>query len=241
MARRNKTKELLSAFGDRYITFENNGGYCLYDKETPSKRSNFTYLGKFYISTDKTKYIFNDNPYDDVNSLILAMKEYNNTLPFSTDVYDPNYRKHCHIEYALHDYLASLGFKMDWEHMEATYSLDDMYGDTICCITFEVKEDTTEGSVTKIINRKDKYTLSRIDIPFTDLDSAIGACNSLLSMYVLQLTSKTMSVLNNMTKSRASSILIKTFDMRTLTEYTENEKQHVIEYLEKELEQLKNN
>ena len=236
-----KEKKLLSAFGDRYFVFENNGGYCLYDKQVSSKRSNYKFLGKFYISTNNKKYIFNDDEYIDVNSLILAMDEYNKTLPFDTEIYDPMYRKHCRIEYALHDYLKSLGFTMSWEHNEPIYCLNNIYGEPICEVGFECKEDTTEGKIIKYIKGNDKYTSSYIEVPFDGLDDAIGACNSFLSSYLLTLNSKSINVIDNLTKSRTNKMLKNTFDFTTLTEHVEDEKKHLIECLEKELETLKKN
>ena len=236
---RKSNKTLLSLFGDDYSVFEHNGGYILYDKKRKSSRSNFKYLGKFYISNDKTKFVFNDECYSDVTSLVDAIDEYNKTLPFDSEIYNPIVRKNCRIEYALHDYLEELGFEMVWKHMEAIYTLKDVYGEIICSVTFDVKEDTTEGKLTKIISGESKYTFSCIDVPFTDLDSAIGACNTLLSAYLLQLSSKTIHAASKMTNSRVSKIMKKTFDTSTLETYIEDEKKHIIEYLESELRMLK--
>ena len=239
MARINKTKELLSAFGDRYATFENNGGYCLYDKEKPCKRANFSFLGKFYISTDKTSYVFNDTNYKNVESLISAMDEYNKTLPFSAEIYDPIYKKNYQIECALHDYLTSLGFEMSWKHLTPFYTFKDVYGEIVLSLSFEVKEDTTEGKLTRYISNGDKYSETWIDAPFHDMDSAIGACNTMISTYCALLNSKMMNVLNSLTKSRSAILLKKTFDVATLTEYTEDNQKKVIQYLEEELKRLK--
>ena len=74
---------------------------------------------------------------------------------------------------------------------------------------------------------------------FKDLDSAIAACNSIICRYCLGVHAKTTNILNEMTSSRCSQILNKTFDINTLNVYTEDAKAKTIEYLEKELEKLK--
>ena len=110
---RSKDKILLDALGERYVVLEHDGGYCLYDKQRPAKRSNAKYIGKFYISSDKKQYAFNDKYYKDVESLVKAMDDYNATLPFDADIYCPIFKNSYRIEIALHDYLESLGFTTD--------------------------------------------------------------------------------------------------------------------------------
>ena len=234
-----KEKQLLAAFSDKYATFENNGGYCLYDKTRKARRSNFAFLGKFYISTNKNKYIFNDDSYTTVDTLVKAMDEYNSTLPFSAENYDPMYRKNVMVEYCLDDYLKELGFERTWNHMEPMYTLKDCYGQEICCLTFDVKEDTTEGRLMRFIKGQDKYTSSWVESPFNDLDSAIGSVNSILSAYCAFIGSRMVEILDKLTNARASQVYDKTFDVRTLQTYAEDAKAKMIEKLERELKLLK--
>lgn len=231
-----KRKQMLEAFGERYHLIEHDGGWLLYDKEGHSNRANALYLGLFYISTDNTRYSFRGDYYNTVDKLIQAMEAYNKTLPFDAEIYNPSYRKHCMIEMALHDYLKSLGFNMSWGGYEGTtYYIEDPYGQRICTIHVDVKEDTTTGRISRLIPNSDKWT----DAPFTDLDSAIGAVNSILSMYCLSINAITMNVLNALTDSRASQVLDVTFDVKKLSAYKEDAKQKTIEHLEKELKRLK--
>lgn len=229
-------KKLLEAFGERYQLIEHDGGWVLYDREGHSKRANVLYIGHFYLSTDNTKYSFRGNYYTTVDELIKAMEAYNKTLPFNAEIYNPSYRKHCMVEMALHDYLEGLGFKKSWGGYDGTiYYIEDSYGQRICTIRVEVKEDTTTGIVTRFIPNSDKWT----DAPFTDLDSAIGAVNSILSIYCLSINAITMNVLNSLTDSRASQVLDVTFDAKKLSAYKEDAKQKTIEHLENELKRLK--
>ena len=231
-----KRKQMLEAFGERYQIIEHDGGWRLYDKEGHSKRANFLYIGHFYLSTDNTKYSFRGNYHTTVDELIKAMEAYNKTLPFNAEIYNPLYRKHYMVEMALHDYLEGLGFKNSLkEYVGTIYYIEDSYEQRICTIRVEVKEDTTTGIVTRLVPNSDKWT----DAPFTDLDSAIGAVNSILAMYCASINAITMNVLNGLTNSRVSSVFDKTFDVRRLTTYTEDAKKKTIEMLESELKKLK--
>lgn len=235
MARKTSLKNnLLNAFGERYHTIECNGGYVLYDKERKSKRSNEYYLGRFYLASDGKSYVFNDDYYNNVDDLVNAMDEYNKTLPFDQDIYNPIYRKHIGIELALHDYLTDAGFKMS-RGIDNEYILEDAYGYELCKIFFDIREDSTEGIIMKPVPGTLKWT----ECPFHDLESAIGACNSILSPYLLLTNSIVTHILSKLTTSRASEVYDKTFDIKTLTTYTENSKEKAIKLLEEELRRLK--
>lgn len=234
-----KEKALLNAFGDRYTALEHNGGYLLYDKTRKAKRSNYQYLGKFYISTAKDKYVYNDDVYGDIDSLVEAMELYNQTLPFDAEIYNPIFRKNYMVECALHDYLISLGFKADYKHMDVLYVLNDAYGQNICALTYKVVEDTTEGVITRYIPSQDKWSDRWLENPFNDLDSAIGAVNSMIATYCTLINAQVIRTLNAMTNSRCSIMLNKGFDMRTMSVYIDDAKNQAIEYLENELKALK--
>ena len=231
-------KEMVNALGEKYVSLDHNGGYCLYDKERKSTRANYSFLGKYYISNDRKHYVFNDDSFSTPEELVEAMERYNATLPFSADIYDPIYRKHCKIEFALHDYLSSLGFKMEWGKGDpafgTVYSVKDMYGSTMMEIMVHVKQDTTEGCIYRNITES-KWT----EAAFTDLDSAVGAVNSVLSAYLTTFNAQVVNMFSKMTTARASAMLTKSFDINTLTTYAEDAKQAMIKTLEAELERLK--
>lgn len=232
--RKKKQQAMLDAFGDRYAVLEHNGGYLVYDKERQAK---YAYIGKFYLSTDDGGYVYHEDRYSTVESLVSAMDAYNATLPFSSEIYDPVYRKHVMIEYALHDYLISLGLEFQWGRGDgkwSVYLLKDTYRETICEIAFMVNEDTTTGTVMRAL-RGDKW----VESSFTDLDSAVGAVNSILAASLSMINAKVSGVLSAMTASRSSEILNKTFDVRQMSTFVEDGKAKAIEYLEKELRALK--
>ena len=143
---------MLEAFGERYQLIEHDGGWLLYDKEGHSTRANALYIGLFYISTDNTRYSFRGDYYYTVDELIQAMEDYNKTLPFDAEIYNPSYRKHYRVKMALHDYLEGLGFKMSCGGYDGTiYYIEDAYKQRICTIHVEVKEDTTAGRISRLI------------------------------------------------------------------------------------------
>lgn len=235
-----KLKERKNAFGDNYILIEHDGGYLLYDKTERGSHSQHQYLGKFYISNGTNcRYAFRDDYYDTVEELVSAIKEYNSTLPFDADTYNPIYRKHVKIEYALTEYLTRLGLKLSsFGHEGTTYQLSDPYGQTICSIGYEVKEDTTEGRIVRnIIGQSSRWQ----EIPFTDMDSAIAAVNSTLSVYCVIINAQIFETLEKLTNARATQMLDKEFDYNTFSIIVKDNKQKSIEILEQELKRLKEN
>lgn len=239
---RNKDKILLDALGERYEVLEHDGGYCLYDKQRPAKRTNCKYIGRFYISSDKKQYAFNDEYYKDAESLVAAMDAYNATLPFDADIYCPIFKNSYRIEIALHDYLDSLGFTMDrWTGgMHGTrYIKNDCYGQCICDLTVWVEDGTTKGVITRNIITPDKSKEFTTDSPFNDLDSAIASVNTILATYVASINAAVMNILNKITHSRSALLLDATFDVRKMSKFVEDGRKKMVEVLEKELEELK--
>ena len=232
---------LLKAFdAEQYVVIPCDGGYCLYDRNREHKRANAQYVGKFYISTNGTQYAFGNNYYSDIDSLIKAMDAYNATLPFSPEIYDPTYRKSFQIELAMHDYLCEIGFKKTpWSECstrqhDSQYEIADAYGHKLITIIVDVDFDTSKGLIRRLIN-KDTWQ----ECPFHDLDSAIAACNSILAGYFSVVQAQLMNALNKLTSARATLVLDKHFDWKTLSTYSEDATQKTIEYLEAELKRLK--
>lgn len=239
---RNKDKILLDALGERYAVIEHDGGYCLYDKERPAKRTNCKYIGRFYISSDKKRYAFNDKYYKDVESLVKAMDDYNATLPFDADIYCPTFKNSYRIEIALQDYLGSLGFTTErgvGGRYGTRYFKNDCFGQCICDLTVWVKDGTTEGVITRNILTPDENKVFATESPFEDLDSAIASVNTILATYVASVNAAAMNILNKITHSRSALLLDTTFDVRKMSKFTEDGRKKMIEVLEKELEQLK--
>ena len=231
MARKNS---LISALGEKYRAIEHNGGFLLYDNTRQGKRTNALYLGKIFLSTDGKEYVFNDDYYESVDTLVKAIEDYNATLPFDADVYNPIYRKNYKIECILHDYLCSLGFKHDY-YPEKRYALNDAYGQPIVLLEFDVKEDSEDGVLRRLIPNTDKW----VDAKFHDVDSAIGACNSIIAAQCAIVNAQLIELLDKMTKHRVGEFMDMTFDIKSLSTYSEDAKKKTIEQLEEELKRLK--
>lgn len=227
-------KALLAAFGRQYHVIEHDGGYLLYDCNRQSKRANALYLGRFYLSSKGDRYVFNDSYYESVGALVDAMDKYNETLPFSQDIYNPIYRKNYQIECAIHDYLSGLGFVHTYTARSPRYILSSPYGESICVIEVNTKMDSQDGSLDRIIS-ENKW----VSADFHDLDSAIGACNSLIVCHCALVQSKLMNVLSSLSKQRASMVLNNTFDIKSLSVYSDDARLKTIQYLEEELKRLK--
>lgn len=174
--------------------------------------------------------MFQEEYYETPEELIHAMEEWAKTLPFDVELYNPSFKKSYMIECAVHDYLESLGFVRDGR----TCTLSDASGKTLCTIECEVEDGKSCGTITRPV-----FDNSWQEVKFTDLDSAIGACNILLSTYCLLVNSLVTGMMSKMTTHRASLFLTKRFDMKTWTVYTEDAKQKAIEQLEAELKRLK--
>lgn len=225
-----KKNALLKLFGERYLTIEHDGGYLLYDKEGKSRRAQSLFKGLFYLASSGKSYVFQGEYYDTPEVLIQAMEDWAKTLPFDAEIYNPSFKKNYLIECALQDYLTSLGFTYSW----GKYILSDHEGKELCFLEFEVEDGKTSGTVTRYIGN-----FSWQDAKFTDLDSAIGACNTLLSTYCLVVNAKVATLMSKMTDNRVSSFFNHTFDMKALSAYSEDVKQKAIEQLEAELKRLK--
>ena len=238
----NKDKILLDALGERYEVLEHDGGYCLYDKERPAKRTKYKYIGKFYISSDKKQYAFNDKYYKDAESMVKAMDDYNATLPFDADVYCPIFKNSYRIEIALHDYLESFGFTTErgvGGRYGARYIKNDCFGQCICDLTVWVKDGTTGGVITRNILTPDKDKMLATESPFEDLDSAIASVNTILATYAASVNAAAMNILNKITHSRSALLFDTTFDVRKMSKFVEDGRVKMIEVLERELKQLK--
>lgn len=229
-----KKKDLLKQFGERYITIEHNGGYLLYDKEGKAMRAQYLFKGLFYLASSGDRYVFQDEYYPTVEELIQAMDKWAETLPFSVEIYNPVFKKSYMIECALCDYLTSLGFAVKGK----TCTLSDAMGKELCTINIKVEDGKSCGVVSRELPSSEYQARSQCAV-FTDLDSAIGACNTLLSSYCVSVNSVVTNMMSNMTNHRVSAFFNKTFDMRTWSVYTEDAKQKAIDQLESELKRLK--
>jgi hypothetical protein len=228
---------LIEAFDEQYLIIPWDGGYLLYDYKRECKRANAMYIGKFYISSNGDKYVFRDDRYDSKEEMIDAMDKYNATLPFAADIYDPSKSKNYMIEIAAYDYLTAIGFKHKQSVHYDGYTFSDVFGNHLCEIQLKTEFDTSKGKVVRIITT-DKQEMWQ-EAPFIDLETCIGAINSIVASYLGVVQAQLMNGLKKLTTSRAALMITKTLDVGTLSVYTEDAKKQTIEFLEAELKRLK--
>ena len=234
-----KKNELLNRLGERYYLIEHNGGYLLYDKEVCGRRANYQYKGKFYLSNSGKNYVFEEEHYATPEELVQAMEKWEEALPFDAEIYNPEYKKSYMIECALYDYLTSLGFTNDNTYNYGDhYVLRDVFDREICNITVEVEDGKSCGRLVRMCSSSGS-TYKTQEAKFTDLDSAIGACNTLLATYFMLLNASSILMLSRLTKARASEFYDKTTDLKSFSIYTEDGRLKAIEQLEAELKRLK--
>ena len=230
-----KRKVLFNALGDRFTTIEHDGGYLLFDKEQEAhltQQSYGKYIGKIYLASSGDYYVYREIHYHNVDDLLKAIEEYNATLPFDIEIYNPIFKPSYKIEAALSQYLRSLGF-VSPKYRDEAYQLKDLYGRDICCILYEVEDDCS-GKVTRYVNNAQWQ-----ECEFTDLDSAVAAVNSLVATYLSCVQAQVMNALNRLMSSRAAIILDHTIADNGLSEYVTDAKGKAIVYLEQELKRLK--
>ena len=78
-----------------------------------------------------------------------------------------------------------------------------------------------------------------IQSEFTDLESAVGAVNTMIAPYCAILQSKFTQVFSKMTKARVNSLSTVKFDLSKLQVSTTNSIDSTIEMLENEIKLLK--
>ena len=141
-------------------------------------------------------------------------------------------------ECALYDYLTMLGFKQEG-YSNSKYALYDCYDHLLCDLEVQIADGTTTGTIVRHVNRANSMQLVTTESPFTDLDSAIASVNAILATYMAAVGAQATNILGKITTSRSALMLDRTFDVRTLEEYTAESKDKMIRVLETELKQLK--
>lgn len=216
-------KELLS---NKYTLIEHpNKGhknfYCLHDNNTTSIYSNIPYVATIKIIPKG--YMFNSELYKTVEELSKAINDYNKTLEYPTDFYDPWLNDWYKEQSKLAYYIKSLGFEeTNWEYFYGneyrTYAIKDIYDIDRFRFTVSFKGDSMKGQVFISSNN------SLISVDFNDLGSAIKAVNTILKPNLLYLlpvlidlgTNNESINIDKLTKSTVHNMSILTSPMKTL-------------------------
>lgn len=149
-------KEIETKF---YLIKHEGKSYNAYYKDISGITSVFKYAGVFTISGSSC--IFNNEKYKDIDSLYNAVEEYNNSLEYPSDFYDPTIRNVINESRRLDYYIKSLGFeKKDTSYhgnnIYVLYNIKDLFNKTN--IDFTVKYDDSLDSLTGDISSNASLT-----------------------------------------------------------------------------------
>ena len=235
---RKSKKALLSDFSNdfiiREVKSENMKCFCVHEANTRSIYLNLEkFIGYFTLPEKMNGYVFRNNLYENANDVIDAMKAYNSTLLYDPELNYPFFRKDFKLEAALRTYLEKMSIKMSKNSVQS-FVYKDMFGIEMFTIQLNLDKDfenTFKGTLTIGLNA-DTF----MDSSFDSIDSAIGACNSLISFYCI--THNNMDLLGNLTEARNSTEEV-TIDYSSFSVMKHNAVKKTISLLEKELEKLR--
>ena len=149
-------KKLIKAFDEeKYSVFEWEGLYLIYDKTKKGKKTSNLYIGAFALTSDNKLYVFQGNEYADIQSLLKAMEEYNNSLPFNHELYCPVYKKSYFITECIYEYLNRIGLTQ-LKGCSDIYTIYDLYGNEMFTLSVHVNDGEEVGKVVMWGRNKDE-------------------------------------------------------------------------------------
>ena len=225
----------LAELKEKYNVLGDHRSYSLY-----RKKGEYTYGFRYCGDIEFCNGVawFNDEAYINIDSLDKALREWEKSLPWPVDTYNPLLRKGAILEDRVIWYLTEkMGFKSttkDWQ----SYYIKEIGPN--CNISFEVEraKDLDDDYVTIISSYGSYFFRSK----FTDADEAVKTISAIVKSEVLQMASgivDALSVCGNFeipnlelyTKSNANIFGIEKIDFKST----------MISLLENELKKLKSN
>lgn len=183
-------------------------------------------------------------PLETARALDNALKEWEKSLPFSVENYNPMFNEKYRTERCIGDYLQSIGFvynRCDSFTKSTMYILNhyNPYFSKQVAVEMLVKVDDSgkNGSISLHCQRNSSFVTSDFD----SLEEAIATINSLIEPLLLCGASELINKHNKMSKQRKKANLgeIITVNFRTLQTHSEELKAKTIEALEEALKRLK--
>lgn len=230
---------------DAYYAVRIDGRYDLYDKDPKSgSRSCHKYLGSVVYDSKNQSVMFNSQRYTTIQALDNALKEWEKSLPFSVENYNPMFNGKYRTEQCLRDYLEGIGFVdngFDGFTKSMMYILNhyNPYFSKQVAVEMLVKVDDSgkNGSISLHYQQNSSFVTS----DFESLEEAIATINSLIEPILLCGASELINKHNKMSKQRKKANLgeIITVNFRTLQTFSEDFKAKTIEALEEALKRLK--
>lgn len=230
---------------DVYYAVRIDGRYDLYDKDPKSGSSScHKYLGSVVYDSKNQSVMFNGQRYTTIQALDNALKEWEKSLPFSVENYNPMFNEKCRTERCIGDYLQSIGFVdygIDGFTKSLMYILNhyNPYFSKQVAVEMFVKVDDNgkNGSISLHYRQSSSFVTSDFD----SLEEAIATINSLIEPLLLCGASELINKHNKMSKQRKKANLgeIITVNFRTLQTFSDDLKAKTIDALEEALKRLK--
>ena len=176
---------LLKKLNETYYVSESINDKCAYSIHEHNSAYGNHYIASV-IKTDNKHLEYNGKSYSDTESLIKDITEYNGTLQFPADYYNPDYRLWASVDMKINWYLSSyLGMTRHTNGVSYDtneYVLRDSLGDLITSISYNVYHDNsdngrTEGSGTITKTTSDGKWIST---PFKDAEDAVRQINTFM-------------------------------------------------------------
>lgn len=231
-------KKMLEALEPKYSILKWENGYNLYDN---NRKAQYCNGGAFvaHIEIDNGNYIYQGNKYNNVEDLTNAIESYIVTLPFNHEFYDPVYNKTYFVEMCCNEYLNKLGFTRtrDLTKDFNTYEYKNpLLGDTLFKLRVVIDDrDKTTGKIYQNIT-----DFKWIEVPFKDLESAIGAINSIVAQNAFIGATSSLKILSGINDMRSDDIVNMVNVSSVFRTSTTDMQEQLIPLLEKELAILKN-
>lgn len=230
-------KKMLADLEPRYMCFTyddmDTTKISLYDKERPHRCSaTADYVATIRLDPKHGKYLFNGESFETVDSLTEAIGKHIETLPYYHGYYDPMYKESWVVGQVIHDYLKEIGFVVSMRNYDPLYIIMDSFGNEMFSLNYEVNDSTTSGKIYRFLKDGSMMTSE-----FHDIDSAISSINGFM-MEILANAAKSVSLISKINGSTDLNGM-KRVKLTGLDVIVEEQKEKIIDILEKQLAELK--
>lgn len=213
--------------------------YSVYDGTPNSgKCLQYKFLGIIHYDSKKQDVVFNNVIYNNPIMLEKALFDWAFGLPWCSDYYDPTFRTGIKEMYIIRDYLKSLGFKYVNGDRFTLSGINHFFDTVYIDVIVKVDDDATTGKI--MLNSPKSGDYAWVEESFTDLDDALGKLNMLIGSQLLVSAAWTLDIQSKLTNNMANiEGTSNTFNVKSMSVYTENTKDKLIAKLEDTLNTLK--
>ena len=183
---------------EKYNILGNNDNISLYRKQGEYTRG-IGYCGS--ISLKNGKAIFNNKSYNDIESLDKALREWEASLPWPVDTYNPLFRKGAALEDRIVWYLTDkLGFERSTSNWDLKYVKN--VGPN-CQIFFGFGSRQMDEETVTLVSQYGGVTFRS---EFDDIDKAVDFISAIVRESVLQMSSDMVNLLSSLPDTKVPDI-----------------------------------